>query len=117
MSPAAAVGGVSLSIRPAIQAAGSMNRVSARKPSNPARQPKSVVSIWPSGAASSAPSDPVAVIAPRTRLRILAGTARAPTASEMAEAVHASARPINTPPPSSTPVMPLAIAKRPRPAA
>ena len=38
------------STRPAIQAAGSMPSASTRKPSTPARQPKSTASIWPSGA-------------------------------------------------------------------
>ena len=116
MSPAAGVGGASRSTRPAIQAAGSMKIISVRKPNSPARQPKSVVSIWPSGAESSAPSDPVAVIAPSTKLRDFAGTARAPTASEIAEAVQASAIPISTPPPSITPVMPSALENRPSPA-
>ena len=69
-------GSVWRSIRPAIQAAGSMPSARTRKPSTPARQPKSVMSVCPSGADKSAPSEPDAVIAPSTMLRDRAGTAR-----------------------------------------
>ena len=93
-----------------------MPSASTRKPSTPARQPKSTASIWPSGADSSAPSEPDAVMAPSTRLRERLDTAREPTASAIAEAVQASATPIMTPAPSITPSMPSAMANMSMPA-
>jgi len=94
-----------------------MPSASTRKPNTPARQPKSTMSVCPSGADSSAPSDPDAVIAPSTMLRERAGTAREPTARATAEAVQASAKPITTPAPSITPSRPWAVANSSRPVA
>src|ERR1700739_3820834 len=82
-------GNTILSTIPAVQAAGSIASASAKKPRTSARQPNAPDNACPTGADSSAQSDPAPVMKPRTRLRAVAGTARDATAIAIAEAVQA----------------------------
>src|SRR5712675_2230943 len=103
-------GSGTLSTLPANQAAGSSASDKTTKPARPVRQPYPSLSICPSGADNSAPSDPAAETMPSTVLRTVAGTARAATDIAIAAAVQANDVPISTPAPSMTLRKPCAAA-------